>query len=104
MEAHRVPLAERLAAAPAPGERAAVLRTHLDSLFGELQRMSGNREFESMQERLERRLGDSRFCDAVCTAWEMEAPERWELLYRLLAEPFAMFWTYEDAVGGSARK
>lgn len=104
MEAHRVPLAERLAAAPAPGERAAVLRMRLGGLFGELQQMSGNREFQQMQDRLERRLGDSRFCDAVCTAWDMDSPERGELLYRLLAEPFAMFWTYEDAVGGSARK
>ncbi len=104
MGAHRIPLSERLAAAPAPRERAAVLRTHLGGLFGELQQMSGNREFQRMLDRLECRLGDSRFCDAVCTAWEMDPPERGEFLYRLLAEPFAMFWTYEDAVGGSARK
>lgn len=104
MAVHKIPLRERLVAAPAPRERAAVLRMRVDDLFGELRQMSGNREFQFMQDRLERRLGDSRFCDAVCTAWDMDSPEHEELLYRLLAEPFAMFWTYEDAVGDSARK
>lgn len=99
----KIPLARRLAAAPAPRERAAFLLMRLDSLFEELRLMSGNRDFERMQDRLHRRLGDSSFSDAVCTAWEMASPEREELLYRLLAEPFAMFWTFEDASGGSAR-
>ena len=108
MDEPRIPLAHRLAAAPAPKERAAVLRMPVGALFDALEQMSGNRAFREMQEALERRHGDwlldQRFCDAVSMARDMAPSEREDALYRLLAEPFATFWTFEDATGDSPRK
>lgn len=104
MDNPRTPLKERLDAAPAPRERAAFLRMRLSGLFDALRQMSGNRDFERMQEEMEDSLGDCRFCDAVAMALDMEPPYREDFLYRLLAEPFGMFWTYEDAAGDSARR